>query len=77
MDFVKTVSLSEFRVRYSAVIEDVHANREPVLITKRGKPVARLVAAGKPAKFIGRLNGALRSSETSNHRSFRQMLGTS
>ncbi len=58
--FVKTISSSEFRARCSAVIEDVYALREPVLITKRGKPVARLIPAGRPAKFIGRLKGVFK-----------------
>ena len=31
-----------------------------MLITKRGKPVARLVAVGKPNKFIGRLKGVFK-----------------
>jgi antitoxin (DNA-binding transcriptional repressor) of toxin-antitoxin stability system len=31
-----------------------------VLITKRGKPIARLAPAGKPPKFNGRLKGLIR-----------------
>jgi prevent-host-death family protein len=54
---MKTISASEFRARCLAVVEEVNSTREPVLITKRGRPVARLVAAGKPRKFIGRLKG--------------------
>jgi len=60
MAFVKTVSLSKFRTQCSAVVEYVHAMREPVFITKRGEPVARLVPAGRPAKFIGRLKGVFK-----------------
>lgn len=54
---MKTISASEFRTRCSAVVNEVYRTREPVLITRRGKPVARLVPAGKPGKFIGRLEG--------------------
>jgi prevent-host-death family protein len=54
---MRTISASEFRARCSAVVEEVHSTREPVLITKHGKPVARLMPAGKPGKFIGRLKG--------------------
>jgi prevent-host-death family protein len=54
---MKTISATEFKTRCLAVVEEVNSMREPVLITKRGKPVARLVAAGKPRKFIGRLKG--------------------
>ena len=42
-------------------MEDVRSTREPLIITKRGKPVAKLVPAddGKD-DFIGRLNGVFR-----------------
>jgi prevent-host-death family protein len=57
---MKTISASEFRARCLAAVEEVHSTRKPVLITKRGKPVARLVAAGKPDKLIGRLKGIIK-----------------
>jgi prevent-host-death family protein len=54
---MKTISASEFKKRCLAVVAEVHSTREPVLITKRGKPFARLVPAEKAPKFIGRLEG--------------------
>ena len=57
---MKTISVSELRARCLAVVDEVHSTREPVLITKRGKPVARLVPAGRPQKFIGRLKGVIK-----------------
>jgi prevent-host-death family protein len=54
---MKTISASEFKTRCLAVVAEVHSTREPVFITKRGKPFARLAPAGKPGKFIGRLKG--------------------
>lgn len=54
---LKTMSASEFQNKCLAVVSEVHATRAPVLITKRGKPFARLVPAGRPPKFIGRLKG--------------------
>ncbi len=43
------------------MIEEVHTTREPVLITKRGRPVAKLVPAEKTSDdFIGRLEGVVR-----------------
>ena len=57
---MKTISASEFKKRCLAVVTEVHSTREPVLITKRGKPVARLVPAGRPPKFIGRLKGIIK-----------------
>jgi antitoxin (DNA-binding transcriptional repressor) of toxin-antitoxin stability system len=38
----------------------VSKTREPILVTKRGKPVVKLVPAEKPAKtFLGRLEGVM------------------
>jgi antitoxin (DNA-binding transcriptional repressor) of toxin-antitoxin stability system len=54
---MKTISASEFKKRCLAVVTEVHSTREPVMITKWRKPLARLVPAGKPPKFIGRLKG--------------------
>lgn len=56
---MKTISVSEFRARCLAVVDEVYLTRTSVLITKRGKPYVRLVAAGKPPKFIGRLKGKI------------------
>ena len=36
------------------------ATREPVLITKRGQPIAKLVPADEPAEFLGRLAGIVK-----------------
>jgi len=57
---MKTISASEFERRCLSVVAEVHATRAPVLITKRGKPMVRLVPAGRPPKFIGRLKGVFK-----------------
>jgi prevent-host-death family protein len=57
---MKTISASEFKKRCASVVTEVHSTRESVLITKRGKPIARLVPAGRPPKFIGRLKGIIK-----------------
>src|ERR1700676_1372221 len=54
---MRTISASEFKKRCASVVTEVHSTREPVLITKFGKPIARLVPAARPPKFIGRLKG--------------------
>jgi prevent-host-death family protein len=42
-------------------MEDVRSTREPLVITKRGKPVAKLVPVdSKKDDWIGRLNGKMR-----------------
>jgi prevent-host-death family protein len=38
------MAAGEFKTKCLAVLDDVKTSREPVLITKRGKPVARLVS---------------------------------
>ena len=40
---VTTISVTEFKAKCLAVMDEVARKREPVVITKRGKPVARLV----------------------------------
>jgi prevent-host-death family protein len=41
-----------FKARCLAVIDEVQAKRETVVITKHGKPVAKLVPAGKDTDDI-------------------------
>jgi prevent-host-death family protein len=58
---MKEMPAGEFKTHCLAVMEEVRATREPVLITKRGRPVAKLVPAeGKPSKFLGRLQGVVK-----------------
>ena len=40
---VKKIAAGSFKVHCLAVMDEVHAKRETVVITKRGKPVAKLV----------------------------------
>jgi prevent-host-death family protein len=57
---MKTISVSEFKRRCLSVVSEVNATRVPMLITKRGRPFARLVPAGRVPKFIGRLKGVFK-----------------
>lgn len=41
---MKTLSLSEAKMKLSAVVDDVNATDEEVLITKNGRPAAVLVS---------------------------------
>lgn len=57
---MKTISAAEFKARCLTLMDDVNSTRETLVITKRGKPVARLVPAGKERRdFIGRLKGVI------------------
>lgn len=55
---MKKIAAAEFKARCLALMEDVRSTREPIVITKRGKPVAKLVPLeSKKDDWIGRLNG--------------------
>ena len=55
---MRKIAAGEFKARCLALMEDVRSTREPIVITKRGKPVAKLVPVGnKKDNWIGRLNG--------------------
>jgi prevent-host-death family protein len=45
----RIIKASEFKAKCLAVLDEVERTRQPVVITKRGKPVAELVPH-KPAK---------------------------
>ncbi|MFZ1132013.1 MAG: type II toxin-antitoxin system Phd/YefM family antitoxin [Terriglobales bacterium] len=58
---MKKIAAGEFKARCLALMEDVRATRQPIVITKRGKPVAKLVPAGpEKDEWIGRLKGKMR-----------------
>jgi prevent-host-death family protein len=55
---MKKIAAAEFKARCLTLMEDVRSTREPIVITKRGKPVAKLVPLEtKKDDWIGRLNG--------------------
>jgi prevent-host-death family protein len=43
----KTIPAGQFKVRCLAIMDEVQAKRQAVVITKRGKPVAKLVPVEK------------------------------
>ncbi len=51
---MKTVPASYFKARCLKIMDRVQSTREPVIITKKGKPVAKLVPAdGQPEEVFG------------------------
>jgi prevent-host-death family protein len=59
---MKTISSRQFKACCMELINEVQATRQPVLITKKGQPVAKLVpvgSRGKPKKFLGALKGKM------------------
>ena len=58
---MKTIAAGEFKARCLTLMEDVRSTREPLVVTKRGKPVVKLVPADdNKDDFIGRLEGVFR-----------------
>ena len=58
---MKKMPAGKFKALCLTVMEEVRATREPVLITKRGRPVAKLIPADTSSDdFIGRLEGVVR-----------------
>lgn len=45
---MKTIAAGKFKATCLAVMDEVQAKREPVVITKNGKPVAKLVPVELP-----------------------------
>jgi prevent-host-death family protein len=55
---IKTIPAGAFKARCLAIMDEVAAKRESVVITKRGKPVAKLVPVSQEKDDIfGFFNG--------------------
>lgn len=56
---MRKIAAAEFKAQCLALMDDVRSTRQPIVITKRGKPVAKLVPIidKKKDDWIGRLNG--------------------
>jgi prevent-host-death family protein len=58
---MRQIAAAKFKTHCLTLMEDVRSTREPLIITKRGKPVAKLVPADGPKReFIGSLKGIIR-----------------
>lgn len=54
-----TVPAGKFKAQCLQILDDVQQNRREVVITKRGKPVARLAPiTDEPLKVWGRMKGS-------------------
>jgi len=49
---VKTINATDFKARCLRVLDDVQATGNEVVVTKRGKPVARLVPIGSARQSL-------------------------
>ena len=49
-----TMPISEFKARCLRLLEEVASNGHTLIVTKRGKPLARVSALAKPKPLWGR-----------------------
>jgi prevent-host-death family protein len=60
---MRTIPAGRFKAECLKIMDEVKARREPVLVTKKGKPVARLVPVDEaPRDVFGCLAGELEIS---------------
>jgi prevent-host-death family protein len=55
---MESIAISKFKATCLAVLEKVRRTGQPVLVTKRGEPIAEIVPASRPAhgkRMLGRL----------------------
>jgi prevent-host-death family protein len=57
----RTVAVSEFKAHCLRLVDEVARQGRGIIVTKRGKPIARLVPIGKaaPTQTLARLRGTL------------------
>ena len=54
------IAAGEFKARCLKILDEVQRSRKPVIILKRGKPVAKLVPVDeRPPSFIGSMKGTM------------------
>jgi prevent-host-death family protein len=60
---MKEVAISEFKAKCTALVQRVSKTKQPIRITRHGKPVADLVPAGGTmdrAAWIGSMKGKIK-----------------
>jgi prevent-host-death family protein len=49
----RSVNASEFKAKCLALLDEVAETRQTIVVTKRGRPVARVVPVEEPRSLIG------------------------
>ena len=52
---MESIAISKFKATCLAVLEEVRHTGRPILVTKRGEPIAEIVPASRPAEGKRRL----------------------
>ena len=56
----KTIAAGQFKAKCLHLLDEVAQQRAPLVITKRGKPVAKLVPIDEPVDIYGCMAGTIR-----------------
>ena len=57
---MKTIEASDFKARCLSLMDEVDKTGEPIVITKNGRPISKLVAIhARPARLFGALRGSI------------------
>jgi prevent-host-death family protein len=61
MSYMTMTSAGDFKAKCLALMDDVQSSGGEILITKRGRPVARLISAAprRPSSLFGRMSGSV------------------
>jgi prevent-host-death family protein len=60
MNSTKRVSAANFKAECLRLLDEVAATRRPIIVTKRGKPVAKVIAVDQEAiEIFGRMAGTI------------------
>jgi prevent-host-death family protein len=54
-----TIPAGEFKAKCLKLLDEVAATREPLVITKHGKPVAQVVPIATTGDFVGSMKGSV------------------
>ncbi len=54
-----TIGAGDFKAKCLQLLSDVAERREPLVITKRGKPIAKLVPVEPERQLFGALRGSV------------------
>ena len=55
----QTIPAGEFKAKCLGLLDEVQRQRKQILITKRGKPVAKLVPISEAPSFVGSMKGTM------------------
>ncbi len=61
---MKTIKASEFKAKCLNIMDEVAKNDEPIIITKNGKPISKLIPYyNKPETLFGLHHGVIKSHD--------------